>query len=98
MTGQELDDRNYLGLRGSMLWTPSDSFENFLMADYTKSDTNGSSQQIAGINTNARLGTTPGGVPIYLGGTSSATRYALFPDPALPNQVANQIAGGPRIS
>jgi len=98
VTGQELDDRNYLGLRGSMLWTPSDSFENFLMADYTKSDTNGSSQQIAGINTNARLGTTPGGVPIYLGGTSSATRYALFPDPALPNQVANQIAGGPRIS
>src|SRR5690606_19451073 len=36
--------------------------------------------------------------PIYLGGTSSATRYALFPDPALPNQVANQIKGGPRTA
>jgi len=95
---QKLDDRNYLGLRGSMLWTPSDRFENFLMFDYMKSNTNGSSQQIAGINTNARLGTTPGGVPIYLGGTSSATRYALFPDPALPNQVANQIKGGPRTA
>ncbi len=98
VTGQELDNRNYFGLRGSMLWTPSDRFENFLMFDYMKSDTNGSSQQIAGINTNARLGTTAGGVPIYLGGTSSATRYALFPDPALPNQVAKQIEGGPRIA
>ena len=98
VTGQELDNRNYFGLRGSMLWTPSDRFENFLMFDYMKSNTNGSSQQIAGINTNARLGTTAGGVPIYLGGTSSATRYALFPDPALPNQVAKQIEGGPRIA
>ena len=51
------------GLRGSMLWTPSDSFENFLMVDYTRSTTNGSSQQIAGINTNALLGVRVG-VPI----------------------------------
>ena len=97
VTGQELDDRNYLGLRGSMLWTPSDSFENFLMVDYTRSTTNGSSQQIAGINTNALLGDR-GGVPIYLGGTSSATRIAMFEDPKLQNQIANQLAGGPRIS
>ena len=49
---QKLDDRNYFGLRGSMVWTPSDRFENFLMVDFTKSKTHGSSQQIAGIDAN----------------------------------------------
>ena len=115
VTGQELDDRDYLGLRGSMLWTPSDRFENLLMFDYTKSDTNGSSQQIAGIDTNKVL-TTVNGLPLTLGGNGptptqialdpatyfpqaiAAGRISLFPNPALPNQVANQINGGPRIS
>ncbi|WP_040715152.1 TonB-dependent receptor [Caenibius tardaugens] len=62
---QKLDDRNYFGLRGSMLWTPSDRFENFLMVDYTKSSTNGSSQQIAGIDATktfaANINRLPGG-------------------------------------
>ena len=52
---QKLDDRNYFGLRGSMLWKPSDRFENFLMVDYTKSKTHGSSQQIAGIDANKQF-------------------------------------------
>ncbi|QZP09203.1 TonB-dependent receptor [Caenibius sp. WL] len=122
VTGQELDDRNYFGLRGSMLWTPSDRFENFLMFDYMHSNTNGSSQQIAGIDTNKVLapnvntsGSGPA-IPLTLGGngptitqliTNPATyfplavaagRVSMFPNPALPNQVANQIKYGPRIS
>ena len=118
---QELDDRNYLGLRGSMLWTPSDRFENFLMFDYMQSKTNGSSQQIAGIDTNKVLApnvnTGPGpAIPLTLGGngptitqlmTNPATyfplalaagRVSMFPDPALPDQVARQMSRGPRIS
>ena len=121
VTGQELDDRNYLGLRGSMLWTPSDRFENFLMFDYMQSKTNGSSQQIAGIDTNKVLApnvnTGPGpAIPLTLGGngptitqlmTNPATyfplavaagRVSMFPDPALPDQVARQMSRGPRIS
>ncbi len=94
---QKLDDRNYLGLRASMLWTPSDRFENFLMFDYTKSDTHGSSQQIAGIDYNKILGVS-GGKPIYLGGTPSANRVVLFPDPILQNAVAAQQQNGPRYA
>lgn len=127
VNGEKLDDRNYLGLRGSMLFTPTDGFENFLMVDYLKSDTNGSSQQFAGYDpnklfqadvfatANPRPPVPP--LPLYLGGNRPAVAllqtpqagaaigqaiaaggFALFPDPILPNQLANQIAGGPRIA
>lgn len=123
VTGEELDDRNYFGGRASMLFTPSSSFENFLMFDYLKSDTNGSSQQFAGYNPNMVFaadilgGKMPGvKIPLTLGGSGpslaqfgadfagtlplaiAAGRVAYYPDPILPNQLANQVAGGPRIT
>lgn len=123
VTGEKLDDRNYFGGRASMLFTPSSSFENFLMFDYLKSDTNGSSQQFAGYDPNKVFaadilgGAIPGvAIPLTLGGSGpsltqfganfagtlplaiAAGRVAYYPDPILPNQLANQIAGGPRIS
>lgn len=126
-TGEKLDDRNYLGLRGSVLFTPSDGFENYLMVDYVKSDTNGSSQQIAGYDPNKVFqadvfeGTAQDPflpeLPLYLAGNRPAIAllrgpqagaaigqaiaaggFSFFPDPIMPNQLNNQIQGGPRIS
>ncbi|WP_010127814.1 TonB-dependent receptor [Sphingomonas sp. KC8] len=118
VTGEELDDRNYVAGRVSVLFTPSDSFENYTMFDYLKSDTNGSSQQILGIDTNKifQANVAGTGLPLALGGggpsptllgtnyalavqlATAAGRFSLFPDPLLPNQLANQNNLGPRIS
>ena len=70
VTGEELDDRDYFAGRASMLFTPTDSFENFLMFDYMRSDTNGSSQQIAGLDPNKIFAPSVAGIPVplYLGG------------------------------
>ena len=76
VTGQMQDDRDYWGGRVSALYTPSDRFSNFLMFDYLKSDTNGSSQQIGGVDPNKMMtpdvlnGAMPGvpALPLYLGG------------------------------
>lgn len=74
VTGQMQDDRNYYGARATALWTPSHKFESMLMFDYLKSDTNGSSQQIAGVNLDKVFtpdvsgGAVPGGLPLTLGG------------------------------
>lgn len=123
VNGEKLDDRNYFGGRASVLFTPSSSFENFLMFDYLKSDTNGSSQQLAGYDPNKVFladvlrGAIPGRpIPLTLGGTGpsiaqfaanpgatipaalAAGRVVYFPDPILPNQLANQNRLGPRIA
>ncbi|HEY4545220.1 MAG TPA: TonB-dependent receptor [Pedomonas sp.] len=78
VTGQMQDDRDYWGGRVSAMFTPSDRFSNFLMFDYYKSDTNGSSQQIGGIDQNkvltgnvlasSPLGGSLPPLPLYLGG------------------------------
>lgn len=75
VTGQELDDRNYAAGRVSVLFKPSDSFENYTVFDYLKSDTNGSSQQILGLDPNKVFvadllrGAIPGvTLPLTLGG------------------------------
>ncbi len=122
-TGQDQDDRNYRAVRVSALLTPGDNFKSFLMFDYLKSDTNGSSQQLAGFDPNKVFladilrGAVPGRpIPLTLGGNGPslaafsanpaanipaairAGRVSYFPSPALENQLANQIAGGPRVT
>lgn len=100
VTGQMQDDRDYWGGRASALFTPSDRFSNFLMFDYLKSDTNGSSQQIGGIDTNKMLaadvlgGAIPGlpALPLYLGGNRpSVALLRSNPQKAIGQAIA---AGG----
>jgi len=124
VTGQELDNRNYVGVRGSVLFQPSDVFDNYLVVDYLRSKTNGSSQQIGGIDPDKVLtgdvlggrvpgvpalpltlggnGPSPGGLATDFAGTLAAAiaagRFSFAPDPVLQNQLANQLAMGPRIS
>ena len=68
-TGQMQDDRDYWGGRFSVEFTPSDTINNFLMFDYYKSNTNGSSQQLVAVNPNHMLSPNAvAGLPLYLGG------------------------------
>ncbi|HLU92287.1 MAG TPA: TonB-dependent receptor, partial [Pedomonas sp.] len=119
VTGQMQDDRDYWGGRVSALFTPTDRFSNFLMFDYYKSDTNGSSQQLVGVDVDKVLSPdVAAGLPLYLGGARpsisllsssadpgaviaeaiAAGGFSMFPSPLLEDQLANQQAGGPRIS
>ena len=54
-TNQDEDDRHYWTGRVSVLFAPSDSFENILVADMLHSDTNGSSNHIAAVDPNAAI-------------------------------------------
>lgn len=56
VNGDDLDDRNYRSARLSVLFTPTDGFENLLVADYFHSDTNGSSNVLLGINNASTVG------------------------------------------
>lgn len=95
VTGEELDDRNYFAGRVSMLFSPTDNFENFLMFDYLKSDTNGSSQQLAGYDPDKKFvdnlaGT---GLPMYLAGNRPAVSRLSGPGAAQAIAEA-RLAGG----
>ena len=52
-TGEDLGDDNEFGLRGSLLWTPSDTVEVLLSADYVTEDENGAPLVFGDINTSA---------------------------------------------
>lgn len=54
-TGQDQDNRNYWSARASILWQPSDAFENILVADYLRSTTNGSSNHLTAVDPNATI-------------------------------------------
>lgn len=95
--GQRQDDRDYLGLRASALFAPSDGFESHLMFDYLESDTNGSSQQIAGFDANKVFaadvlgGRGPRGIriPLTLGGNGpSLAQFAANPAATIPLAIA----------
>lgn len=97
--GRDLDNRDYLGGRLSLLFTPTDRFENLLAIDYLQSDTNGSSNAVLGFKPDFVLrATSPLGLPIILGspvtaaqlGRAAALNPASFP--ALRAQAA--AAGG----
>ncbi len=69
-----LDDRDYQSGRVSLLFTPSEHFENLLVADYFKSNTRGSSDVVLGINDNYVLrpdvvGIPGHPIPLKIGGT-----------------------------
>lgn len=49
-TGQDLDNRDYWSGRASLLFRPSDNFENYLVVESTYSHDNGSSEVIQGFN------------------------------------------------
>jgi len=89
--GKDLDDRDYLGGRLSLLFTPSDSFENLFVADYFKSNTNGSSNAVLGFKPDFVVTTDAPGlhVPIILGGainTGTLLTAAPADIPALVGQ------------
>ncbi|MDX2275332.1 MAG: TonB-dependent receptor [Hyphomonadaceae bacterium] len=69
VTGQEMDDRNYEGYRASLLWTPTDDFENLTIVNYRTQDTNGFSPTIRAINPDAVI-SSAGGQPITFGGSA----------------------------
>lgn len=82
--GKDLDDRDYLGGRLSVLFTPNDAFENLFVADYFKSNTNGSSNNILGINPDYVLSGASSnpdnpffGVPLRLSGSGPYSAEAL---------------------
>ncbi|WP_308366814.1 MULTISPECIES: TonB-dependent receptor domain-containing protein [unclassified Microbulbifer] len=51
--GQDLGNENGYTLKGTLRWTPSDSLDVILRADYTEKDEHGSPFVFKGINTNA---------------------------------------------
>lgn len=54
-TNQDEDDRHYWTGRFSLLFSPTDSFENIFVADTLHSNTNGSSTHIAAVDPNAAI-------------------------------------------
>lgn len=94
VNGQMLDDRDYWGGRFSLEFTPSDRLTNFLMFDYYKSNTNGSSQQLVGVDVNKMLSPNAvAGLPLYLGGNRPS--IALLSTSPNPGTVIGQaIAAG----
>lgn len=55
------DDRSFFSGRASILWEPSSRFSNLLVADIFRSTTNGSSNILAAVNSNALIPTLFGG-------------------------------------
>lgn len=55
------DDRSFFSGRASILWEPSSTFSNLLVADMFRSTTNGSSNILAAVNSNALIPTLFGG-------------------------------------
>ncbi|MDR2856361.1 MAG: TonB-dependent receptor [Novosphingobium sp.] len=53
---KDLADINYVAARFSMLWDVTDSIENYTVASYSKSDTNGSAPKITDCNGTAVTG------------------------------------------
>ncbi|OCC22967.1 hypothetical protein MB02_14485 [Croceicoccus estronivorus] len=51
------DDRDFFSGRASILWEPSPRFSNILVADIFRSNTNGSSNSLAAVNSNALVPT-----------------------------------------
>lgn len=101
-TGQMQDDRDYWSGRVSALFTPTDGIQSFFMFDYLKSDTNGSSQQIGGINPDKALtadvfeNTAQDAflpeLPLYLGGNRPS--IALLRGPNAAAAIGQAIAAG----
>jgi iron complex outermembrane recepter protein len=54
--GEDLGDTNTYTVTAKLAWRPSDAFEGKLLADYTKSDENGSPLVFAAYNENATFG------------------------------------------
>lgn len=54
-TNQDEDDRHFWTGRFSLLFAPTDTFENIFVADTLHSDTNGSSNHIAAVDPNATI-------------------------------------------
>lgn len=96
-TGKMQDDRDYWGGRFSVNFTPSDRFSNFLMFDYYKSNTNGSSQQLEGINVNKVLAPFVSealpNLPLYLSGDRPLVSE-LQTNPNFLDVVARAMAAG----
>ena len=63
--GDRQDDRSFFSGRASILWEPSDRFSNILVADIFRSTTNGSSNLLAAVNSQALI-------PRLFGGTIEA--------------------------
>lgn len=96
--GEDLDDRDYMGGRVSLLITPDDRFENLLAMDYLRSDTNGSSNAVLGFNAGYTLQqSSPLGTPIILGSPVTAAQLggAMRSNPAsVPALRAQALAAG----
>jgi iron complex outermembrane recepter protein len=81
-TGQDLDDRDHRGVRLSMTWKPTESFENYLVYDDFRKDANGTSAILEEINTNLMLSPAalpPSAYPAF-GPVLGGTFQALFPN------------------
>ena len=59
VTGQKLDGRAYEALRGSLLLTPGDRFENLTIIDYRHRDASGSSEILRAVDPSAPFGAIP---------------------------------------
>ncbi len=71
---QELDDRDYQSVRLSVLFTPTDSFENLFVFDYFKSNTRGGSSFLAGPINASHIVAPPSTqlpLPIKIGGAAT---------------------------
>lgn len=68
-TGQHLDGRKYEAIRGSLLLTPSDNFENLTIVDYRHQDNSGQSEVLYSIDPRPVLSAvpTPGALAPLLG-------------------------------
>ncbi len=64
-TGKDQDDRGFFSGRASVLFEPSSSFSNLMVADIFRSTTNGSSNFLAAVNSSALI-------PFLFGGTVEA--------------------------
>lgn len=51
VSGKDYDDKNYWAARFGLMWRPTENIENYFMANYSSSETNGSAAVIERINT-----------------------------------------------
>lgn len=81
-TGQDLDDRDHRGVRVSLTWKPTESFENYLVYDDFRKDANGSSAILEEVNPNLIL--SPAALPpsayAMFGPVLGGTFQAFFPN------------------